>query len=130
MALAAYLYTGLRPVDSDFDSKEQKLQYEIGLQRMDVRFDQQVKTLYDAAISQDLWASTPAAQNRFVYFAEGVQAFYDNGSAAAAKGRAINTRDQLAGYDPKLADLIGGLFKHPERYDWRWTPCSTKPAAP
>ncbi|HML73002.1 MAG TPA: hypothetical protein PKB02_00770 [Anaerohalosphaeraceae bacterium] len=130
MALTAYLYTGLRPVDPDFDSKEQKLQYEIGLQRMDVRFDQQVKTLYDAAISQDLWASTPAFQNRFAYFAEGMQAFYDAGKVADNKGRSINTRDQLTGYDPKLTDLIGSIFKHPERYDWRFTPCSTKQAAP
>jgi len=130
MALAAYLYTGLRPVDPDFDRKEQKLQYEIGLQRMDVRFDQQVNTLYDAALSRDLWASTPAAQNRFVYFSEGVRAFYDAGQTADSQGRAINTRDQLIGYDPKLADQIGSIFKHPERYDWRWTSCSPKQAAP
>lgn len=130
MALACYLYTGLRPVDPDFDSQEQKLQYEIGLQRMDVRFDQQLKALYNAAIQQGLWTDTPAAQNRFVYFAEGVKAFYDAAKTVDAKGRTIHTRDQLACYDPKLADLIGGLFKHPERYDWRSVPCSSKPAAP
>ena len=36
MALAAYLYTGLRPVDAGFEDRRQQQQYEKGLERMDV----------------------------------------------------------------------------------------------
>mgnify|MGYP000535010783 CR=1 FL=1 len=124
MALAAYLYAGLRPIDPTFDQRRQKQQYEIGLERMDIRFDRRVQALYKAALQKGLWASTPATDNRFDYFAQGVQAFFDANRVADAEGREVNAREQLLQYDPELATLVGDLFKHPERYDWRHTPCS------
>lgn len=123
LALAAYLYTGLRPIDPTFDQRRQKQQYEIGLERMDIRFDRQVQALYTAAVQKGVWAA-PAADNRFDYFAQGVQAFFDAHPVVNGQGRAIPARQRLKQVDPELAALVGDLFKHPERYDWRHTPCS------
>jgi hypothetical protein len=122
LALTAYVYTGLRPVDPSFESRPQRLvqQYEKGLQRMDVQFDQKVKALYDSAHEKDLWKSTPAADNRFEYFAYGVMAFFDAGNLIVPENNTIHTREQLIRYDPDLASLIEDVFKHPLRTDWRY----------
>ena len=32
----------------------------------------------------------------------------------------LNTREELVEYDPTLAALIREVFKHPDRYDWRY----------
>ncbi len=129
LALAAYYYNGLRPVDPAFEQQRQKQQFEINLERMDVRFDRRVQALYEAAMSKGLWSSTPAADNRFEYFAQGVQSFFDANKVSDNKGRSIHTREQLMTYDPELATLVGDIFKHPERYDWRYVPSgrTTKP---
>ena len=119
MALLAYVYTGLRPVDPEFENRRQVQQFEKGLDRIDVRFDQKMQTLYDRAVEKELWKSTPAAENRFEYFAHGVMAFFDAGKLTVS-GSPVHTREQLIAYDPELASLIGDVFKHPERTDWRY----------
>lgn len=114
LALAAYLYTGLRDIDPDYDNRREKQQYEKGLERMDKRFDQKVRTIYKDAMEKGLWKSTPAAENRFEYFAFGTAAFFDAGRGP------VSTREQLTRYDPPLAALIEEVFKHPQRTDWRY----------
>lgn len=122
LALAAYLYTGLRDVDPNYVNRREKQQYEIGLERMDIGFDQKVEALYKNAMGKGLWKSTPAAKNRFEYFAQGVQSFFDANQITDSDARAVNTRRQLIQYDPDLASLIEDVFKHPQRYDWRYVP--------
>lgn len=123
MALAAYFYAGLRPEASENTQTKDKQQYELGLTALDVRFDQRVGALYWAAMEKGMWSSTPAAENRFMYFAEGVRSFFDANELADKNGQSLNTREQLVRYDPELAALIGDVFKHTERYDWRFSAC-------
>jgi len=121
MALAAYMYAGLRPVAPEETQANEKQQYELGLIPLDVRFDQRVGALYRAGMEKGMWSSTPAAENRFEYFAQGVQSFFDANRVTTKDGESINTREQLVRYDPELAALIGDVFKHTERYDWRFS---------
>lgn len=124
MALAVYLYIGLRPVAPETTQPKEKQQYELGLTPLDVRFDQRIQVLYQAAIEKRKWSSTAAAKNRFEYFAQGVRSFFDANRMTTQDGESINTREQLVRYDPELATLIGDVFKHPERYDWRFSTCN------
>lgn len=117
MALAAYLCTGMRPEDPEYADRRQKQQYEIGLDRMDVRFDRKTGDLYANALEKKLWESTPAGRSRFEYFAQGVAAYFDIGLQPA-----VRTREKLTEYDPDLAALVGDVFQHPYRYDWRVAP--------
>lgn len=119
MAKAVLLYTGFRDMDPDYDSRRLKQQYEKDLERLDRRTYDKLRRLHRSAAEQGLWKGTPAAQNAFEYFAAGVQAFFDASSLTAADGRQIHTRRQLEAYDPALEAFISGLFKHPERVDWR-----------
>ncbi|HPO69396.1 MAG TPA: hypothetical protein PKV53_03705 [Anaerohalosphaeraceae bacterium] len=119
MAKALLLYTGFREVDPAYDSRRLKQQYEKDLERLDRRTYEKVRQLYQRAMEQGLWKGTAAAQNAFDYFAAGVQAFFDGGSLTAADGQPLGTRQHLQEHDPRLEAFISGLFKHPERVDWR-----------
>ncbi|NIR65267.1 MAG: hypothetical protein GWO10_16200, partial [candidate division Zixibacteria bacterium] len=66
------------------------------------------------------WAGTAAMNNRFKYFAEGVQSFFNANQIITSGKDHVNTREQLEAYDPDLALFIGDVFKHPERVDWRY----------
>ncbi len=118
MALAAYYYTGLRPEDPDWNTRKHWQQYEIGLERMDVRFDQRVANLFQIAREKQLYGVMPDHTDRFEYWAAGVCAFFDSGTALVGK-KAVNNRQDLLRLDPELADLVGEVFKHPQRVDWR-----------
>ncbi|MHC4694806.1 MAG: hypothetical protein ACYS67_18890, partial [Planctomycetota bacterium] len=93
---------------------------EKGLERIDRRFDEKARELYRVAKEKNLWAGTAAMNNRFKYFAEGVQSFFNANRIITSGKDRVNTREQLQEYDPDLALLIGDVFKHPERVDWRY----------
>ena len=120
LAIAAYFYTGLRPIDPTYETRKQKQQYEVGLDRIDIRFDQNVQNIYKCAMNKGLWQSTPASENRFEYFAHGVSLFFNAAAMQLSNGDSIRTREQLAQYDPDLDELISDIFKHPQRTDWRY----------
>ncbi len=120
MALLMYYITGLREVDPEYDKRKHVQQYEKGLERIDRRFDEKVRELYRKAKKRKLWAGTAAMKNRFQYFAEGVQSFFDDNQIVTSGGDLVNTREQLEAYDPDLVLFIGDIFKHPERVDWRY----------
>jgi hypothetical protein len=120
MALLLYYVTGLREVDPEYNKRKHVQQYEKGLERIDRRFDEKVRKLYRNAKDKKLWAGTPAMNNRFKYFAEGVQSFFNANQIITSGNDRVNTREQLQVYDPDLALFIGDIFKHPERVDWRY----------
>ena len=120
MALLMYYITGLREVDPEYDKKKHVQQYEKGLERIDCRFDEKVKDLYRHAREKNLWSGTPAMKDRFNYFAEAVQSFFNANQIATSENNPVNTREQLQGYDPDMALFVGDIFKHPERVDWRY----------
>jgi len=121
IALLMYYITGLREVDPEYDKRKHVQQYEKGLERIDRRFDEKVRDLYRKAKKRKLWAGTPAMKNRFNYFAEGAQSFFNANKIITLGGDRVNTREQLQAYDPDLALFIGDVFKHPERVDWRYS---------
>ena len=122
LALAAYFYTGLRPVDASIPHPRHIQQYEKDLTRIDVRFDKKMQTLYQSAMKKGLWKTTPAAANRFEYFAHGTAAFFDAANITPAGHKTIINRKQLTAYDPDLAKAVADIFKHTERVDWRYKP--------
>ena len=81
----------------------------MGLRYIDPGFDERLRAVYNAAIAAGLWANTYAATNPGEYWAEGVQSWYDaNLQRDPPDGvhNAIDTRSELAAYDPGLYRLI------------------------
>jgi hypothetical protein len=81
-------------------------------------FDSQLHHLFYAALKKDLWEDTYAIFNHREYWAEGVQTYFStNLSAHPANGvhNRINTREELAEYDPDLFAFIAEFFNN---YDW------------
>jgi len=120
-ARALHRITGLRDVDEKSESKP-KQQYELGLTRMDRRFDDKLKGLFENAAQKGLWKETLAAKNHNEYWAEGVQSWFDANRENGRDHNHVNTRRELEAYDPDLAALIAEVFRHTERVDWRYQP--------
>jgi hypothetical protein len=124
LAKAAYHVTGTRPVDPNWSNRGRYVQqYELRVQRMDVRFDEKLKELYDSAISKNLWKGTPAIHNRVEYWAEGVLAYFDAvgpGSPPNDADHPITTREALKGYDSGLFALVEETMAYRGKVDWRY----------
>jgi predicted metalloprotease with PDZ domain len=123
-AFAGGLYdvTASRPVDPDFDRRRGKQQYELRVKRLDVRFDEALQKLHDAARGKGLWKGTAAAGSRREYWVAGVEAYFDAvGDAAppALADRPITTREALKTYDPELFALVEDTMAYKEHVDWR-----------
>jgi dipeptidyl aminopeptidase/acylaminoacyl peptidase len=124
LAQAIYHVAGTRPVDPNWDNRPRGVwqQYELGVERLDVRFDQKLAELYDAATSAGKWRGTAAARDRVAYWAAGVLAYFDAGGRDAAPHDAphpIATREALRDYDPDLAALVHKTMAFGGRADWR-----------
>jgi hypothetical protein len=133
---AMYHVCGTRPVDPNWTHRERVQQYELRVKRLDIRFDEQLKQLYESAMSKGMWKDTPAVQNRVEYWAEGVLAYFN---AAGQDGvpfqdttpdgdfskspQPINTREALKAYDPGLYALVVETMAYGGHVDWRYTPC-------
>lgn len=119
LAQAVHVLLGRRPVDLDYEGRT-KQQYELGLQRMDERFDKRLESLYEAAMSKGLWTDTRAAKNYRLYWIEAVQSWFDANKEGGPGHNRVNTREELQQYDPELAKLVADVFRHGVREDWRW----------
>jgi hypothetical protein len=123
-AKALYYVTGTRPVDPNWEKRGRDVQqYELRVQRMDVRFDEKLKTLYDSAMAQGHWQGTPAVHNRIEYWAEGVLAYFDATGPGATPTDAehpITTRAALKNYDPDLFALVDETMAYKGKVDWRY----------
>jgi len=123
-ARALYEVTGKRPVDPNWDSRGRNVQqYELRVQRMDIRFDQKLKELYDGATSKGLWKGTAAVHDRVEYWAEGVLAYFDAAGTGAPPNDAdhpITTREALKEYDPGLFTLVDETMAYQGKVDWRY----------
>ena len=85
-------------------------------------FDRALRHLFEQARAQGRFENTYAAENYMEYWAEGVQSWFDaNLEAIPTNGvhNQVNTRGELAAYDPALAALVSGVFKATPR---RWAP--------
>ena len=90
-------------------------------------FNNQLSHLYYQAREKGLWENTYAMTNREEYWAEGVQSYFNsNQSRPLPDGvhNKIDTREELADYDPDLYKFIAGFFDY-----FAWEPsCPDKKA--
>jgi len=85
----------------------------IGLKAGNPALHNQFKAAYSSALQQGLWANTYADDTFFEYFAETAQAYFnDNPDVSPPNGihNSINTRAELAAYDPTVYALHSRLF--------------------
>jgi hypothetical protein len=126
-ARAIHLVAGTRAVDAAWDSRPRNVwqQYELRLKRLDVRFDENLKTLHAAALGAGKWKGTRAVHDRFAYWTSGVAAYFDAAGQDAAPNDArhpIRTREALREYDPELFALVDETLAYHGKVDWRFTP--------
>jgi hypothetical protein len=124
LAKALYHITGTRPVDPNWDNRGWAVQqYELRVQRLDVRFDERLKGLYEQAVAAGKWKGTSAVHDRVAYWAKGVLAYFDAAGQDAAPPDAahpINTREALKQYDPDLYALVNETMAYQGHVDWRY----------
>ena len=95
LAQALYAVCGTRPVDPGWNNRGHDVQqYEMRVQRLDIRFDEKLKQLYAAAMNRGLWKNTPVVQGRVAYWSKGVLAYFD---AAGQEG--VPFAETVAGGD-------------------------------
>ncbi|MCJ7735330.1 MAG: hypothetical protein MUP11_12380 [Anaerolineales bacterium] len=76
-------------------------------------FSNKLQNLFYKALKKEFWKDTYAATNAEEYFTEGVQSnFNGNQLSVVPDGvyNKINTREELAVYDPTLYECIAGFF--------------------
>lgn len=76
--------------------------------------------IYQSVLEQGLWEKTYAGSNLQEHWAEGVQSYFNaNLQSVLGDGvhNQINTREELAEYDPALFDFIAEIFN-----DLDWPP--------
>jgi len=90
-----------------------------------VRFDEKLKTLYDAAMAKGLWKECSAANSREAMWIAAVMAYFNApfaDSAPAGAAHPIGTRESLRDYDPALFALVDETMAYAGRTDWRFSP--------
>ncbi len=134
LAKVLYFVCGTRPADTNWNNRGREVQqYELRLKRLDVKFGENLKQIYDAAMQKGMWKNTPAVFNPVEYWAEGVLAYFD---AAGQSGvpfqdsgadgdftgspHPITTRKALKAYDPDLFALVNETMAYDGHVDWRY----------
>jgi hypothetical protein len=91
-----------------------------GVAVVDHDLDRAIEDAYGRAIAADLWRNIVAEVNSDMYWAEGVQSFFDaNNEDTDEKDQIhnhVDTRDELRAYDPFLYELLVRAFGETE---WR-----------
>jgi alpha-glucosidase len=94
-----------------------------GLRDVDPTFNDRLREAYRNAMDKGLWKKTYAATDAGEYWAEGVQSYFDTNAPPGGVHNDIDTREELANYDPELFKLIDEAFKGSKwryvRYDKR-----------
>jgi hypothetical protein len=124
---AIYQITGTRPEDPAFENRPRGIwqQYELGLQRLDHRFGDKIKALYEKAMADKKWQATGAVNDPAAYWTEGVLAYCDalgQDDTPIGAAHPINTREKLQEYDPGLYALVNETMAYETQVDWRYRP--------
>lgn len=85
----------------------------IGICGVEPNFDKRLEACMENARKNNLWKNTYALSDKYEYFAEGVQSFFDcNRSSEPANGvhNTINRHAKLQMYDPQLYNLLNEYF--------------------
>lgn len=79
----------------------------LGIRQMEEDFDEHLEASYQAALFEGKWTDAFASESFPQYWAEGVQCWFNaNLSPPNPVHNEINTRAELAEYDPRLYELI------------------------
>lgn len=89
---------------------------QFGLEQVDPTFYPRLSDAYASAMAEGLWLDTYAATDPDEYWAEGVQSYFDTNLADDFQHNDVDTRDELAAYDPTLFTLVEEAFGPS---DWR-----------
>ena len=123
MARAAHRVCASRPVDPNWENRGREVQqYELRVQRLDVRFGESLQRLFGEALAAGKWKGAAAVHDPESYWATGVLAWFDAGGQDGAPADAdhpISTRDALRAYDPALFALVRETLAYTGRADWR-----------
>lgn len=124
MALAMYRALATRAVDPSWDQRPARLwqQYELGLQRLDERFGNQVQQLFQQAQSRQRWRGTSGGQSAELYWTKGVLLYFDaygQDHPYDDLGIAVDTPEKLRMYDPDLYMAVHETFARRGRPTWR-----------
>lgn len=125
-ATALYHVTGQRAVDLNWENRGRAVQqYELRVKRLDVRFDEKLKELFESATAAGKWKGTAAVHDRAAYWTGGVLAYFDALGQDAAPNDAphpINTRERLKEYDSGLHGFVHETMAYEGHVDWRFKP--------
>ncbi|HEY0548722.1 MAG TPA: hypothetical protein VGF13_03915 [Verrucomicrobiae bacterium] len=123
---AFYRVTAHRPVDPNWENRRGAVQqYELRVKRLDVRFEEKLKELFEKATSAGKWKGTSAIHDHAAYWTAGVLAYFDAlGQDAAPNDSAhpVNTREALKDYDPDLHAFVNEIMAYDGHVDWRFKP--------
>jgi hypothetical protein len=127
LAAAIYQLAGRRPIDPDFERRPRGVwqQYELRVKRLDVRFDERLRELYEQAQAAGRWRGTSAMHDPTSYWIAGVLAYFEARGQDAAPPDAVHpvtTRAALQEYDAGLCELVHETFAYGGRVDWRYRP--------
>jgi hypothetical protein len=81
-----------------------------GMLNVDPTFDSRLEATFAAAMKAGLWKGKYAATNRYEYFAEGVQSWFDDNRVNDHDHNHVHLRSQLIEYDPGLAAMCREVF--------------------
>ncbi len=123
LAGAIYEVTGKRPVDPNWETRRRDVQqYELRVQRMDVRFHENLLRKYDRAMGRGQWKGTAAVHGPGQYWQAGVLAYFDGVRVGTPPNDAdypITTREKLRQYDRGLYSLVAATMAYRGKVDWR-----------
>lgn len=99
-----------------------------GFSKVDPNFTKDITDAYDQAMKDGLWQNTYSKTNRYEYWAEGVQMYFDCARVANPPNgvhNEVGNREALKRYDPRLYAVVNREFGgNPWRYEWSY--CTTK----
>lgn len=125
-ARAFYHITSQRPIDPNWEDRGRAVQqYELRVKRLDVRFDDALKSAYEKASAAGKWKGTAAVHNRVDYWASGLMAYFDvprHDAAPTDAAHPVWTRDALKDYDADLYALVEETMAYRGHPDWRFKP--------
>ena len=123
MARAAHRVVAARPVDPNWENRGQEVQqYELRVERLDVRFGERLERLFAEAVAAGRWKGSAAGRDAVTYWSTGVLAWFDAGGQDGVPEGAdhpVSTREALRADDAALFGLVRETMAFTGRVDWR-----------
>jgi hypothetical protein len=124
LADAIYKIGATRPIDPDWENRPKNVwqQYELRLERLDVRLDDSLKVAFEQQTAKGKWRGTQAIHSRLEYWNYGVLAYFNavgQSPPPTDNANAIRTREDLAFYDPELFQIVNKAMAYSNHVDWR-----------